>query len=361
MKRIGILTGDPELGNAVNRIGKRKAYLNIDKPKLNSAVVRFLRYYNKSKKYEFVKLTPDMINDSLFDKVDFMFYLFLDPVAAKILNNKTYTNLTKLINKYPDKVFPPPSFANLIADKCSYYKYLKKKQIPIVPFKCIKKADYMKERNKTNFSFVKKLHTKFQKQGWKGFIGKPVLGTSGRGFSSFPNFNSRISIFEVYKQMQTQLDRVFLEYDFPKLLYQEKHSEFGQGKRPEMKLYYIGTKYIYGLITYGDTYYEMGKGPKNTKFYLSKKHINDAQSFATKVLQTLKPLHKGFPMLVTRIDIGCCLDHTNNRFNSHNFFLNEVEFAPAYMLSALKSKTKYYIDHQIGKQMLKILNHKFKH
>ena len=368
MYTIGILTGDPELGNFVSKIGKRN-YLPDWSARLNDAVVFYLQSQklNKEsqKRYQFMKITPDMVDDKLFTVIDFLFYNFLDPVAAKIISEETYKNITTIINKFPSKVFPPPKFANLIADKCAYYEMLQKSKIPVVPFFCITKQTFAKETQNGNANalkyYVRELYNKIQSEGWKGFIGKPVLGTSSRGFKLYPDFNNaNISKYEVYKQMASHLHKVFYKYNFPKVMIQEKHSEFGEGLRPELKLYYLGTKYLFGWVTYGTQYYLLGTAPNHTKFHMTKENVRDAKVFAAKVLNVIKPIFKGSPMLITRVDIGCCLDHTNNSYNGKNYFLNEVEFGPAYILARIPGKYKMYIDHQIGNQMIKILDHKFK-
>lgn len=368
MLKVGILTGDPELGNFVSKIGKRESYLPNWSARLNNAVVFYLQSqkYNitSQKRYVFVKITPDMINPNLFKEIDFMFYNFLDPVAAKLISNDIYEKIVNIINTNPSKVFPPPEFANLIADKCNYYAFLQRANIPVVPYFCLTKKEFAlntanRNPNKVKY-YVRSLYEKIQSMKWKGFIGKPVLGTSSRGFKLYPDFNnSNVSKYEVFKQMAIHLEKVFYKYDFPKIMFQEKHSEFGEGLRPELKLYYNGTKYMFGWVTYGKDYYLIGKGPKNTKFHMTDQNIKDAKAFAGKVLKVIKPLFKGSPMLVTRIDIGCCLDHTNNKYNGANYFLNEVEFGPAYILARIPGKYKMYIDHQIGNQMLKVLDHKF--
>jgi hypothetical protein len=363
LKVIGILTGDPELENFISKIGKRQ-YLKNWTVRLNDAVVYFLQNKNQPK-FQFVKVTYDMIHDKLFKEIDYLFYNFLDPVAAKIISEELYKNILKLINKNPTKVFPPPKFANLIADKCTYYSFLQKANIPVVPFFCIDKKTFETNVSNSNNalmleSYVKRLYDRIEAIGWKGFIGKPVLGTSSRGFKLYSNFGT-ISHFEIKKQMATHLKQVFYEYKFPKIMFQEKHSEFGEGLRPELKMYYVGTKFMFGWVTYGKTYFEIGKAPQNSKFYMSVENVFEAKKFAAKVLRVIKPLFKGSPMLVTRVDIGCCLDHTNDKYNKKNFFLNEIEFAPAYVLGALPGKYKKYIDHQIGNQMLKILQYKFKY
>ena len=350
MKKIGILTGDPELGNYLSKIGKRTSYLKNWTVRLDDAVVYYLQSL-KQQKYVFVKITPSMIDDSLFNYIDYLFYNFMDPVAAKIISEDVYEKIIKLINKHPRKVFPPPKFANMIADKCSYYAYLKKRNIPVVPFFCIDKKAFDKND-------IISLYNRIEALGWKGFIGKPVLGTSSRGFKLYNNFGT-ISHYEIKRQLGEHIQKVFYKYNFPKIMFQEKHAEFGEGLRPELKMYYIGTRFMYGWVTYGNKYYQIGQGPENSKFYMSSQNIRDAKTFAQRVLKVIKPLFGKSPMLITRVDIGCCLDHSTNKYNMKNYFLNEIEFGPAYILARLPGKYKMYIDHKIGNQMIKILNHKY--
>lgn len=356
MPIIGILTGDPELENYVSKIGKRSSYLNGWFARLNNAVVSYLQHKSTGSKYVYVQVTPEMIDDNLFKNIDFLFYNFMDPVAAKIISDQLYHKIMRILSDNPNKVYPPPKFAKLIADKCSYYKFLQRNNIPVVPFFCILKQDYLDSTrtNNSRKSYVRHLYNRIQSLHWAGFIAKPTLGTSSRGFHLYPR-NTNVSVYEIYKQMEKQLHKVFNVYNFPKLLFQEQHSEFGQGRRPELKLYYIGTSYLYGIITFGDTYFEIGKGPKGTPFHLSKQNIHDAKLFARKVLHSIKPLFGSYPLLITRVDIGCCLDHSNTGYDTKNLFLNEIEYAPSYVLSKLPGKYKKYIDIRIAEQIRSII------
>ena len=350
---IGILTGDPELGNVIPKVSKRE-YMKLDKMRIDDAVVNYVTY--KGKQYKFIKITPNMINDDLFKTgyIDFLFYNFYDPVAAKIKSERSYKAISQLLKRFPNKVYPPPKFGKWIEDKCVYYSTLQEKEIPIVPFFCVDKKTYEKTTDKD--LFVRETYQKIIDLKWKGVIGKPILGTSGRGLSIYPDLN-KTSKYEIYKQIKQQFDKVFYDFKFPKLLFQEKHKEFGSGKRPEIKMYYIGTRFIYGFTTYQNTYYEIGKGPINTKYFMSKQNIRDVKSFARRVLNVVKPFFNNYPLLLTRIDIGCCLDHTSNGFHKKNFFLNEIEYAPAFITSELRGKTKKFLDIKLGNQIINIVNH----
>ena len=253
MKTIGILTGDPELEDYVSKVGKREKFYPSSKwfARLNDSVVLYLNE-KKSNKYNFVKITPEMIDNSIFNTIDFLFYNFLDPVAAKIISDELYNKIVNIINKHPTKVYPPPTFANLIADKCKYYKFLENKNIPIVPFFCITKKEYNKKTEKGDDKlklkrYVEQIHNQTKAYKWKQFIAKPILGTSGRGFKMFDTENN-VSVHEIKRQMGLQMDKVFNKYNFPKLLYQEAHPEFGEGLRPEVKMYYVGRTFVYGWI-----------------------------------------------------------------------------------------------------------------
>lgn len=357
MPVIGILTGDPELENYVSKIGKRNPYLKNWTARLNDAVVRYLNHKSNGSMYVYMKITPDMVDETLFKKVDFLFYNFMDPVAAKIVSEELYENIMKVITKNPSKVYPPPKFAKLIADKCEYYKYLQKKKIPVVPFFCVTNKEYkdgIKGENHVRKAYIRNLYGHIQSMKWKGFIAKPTLGTSSRGFHMYPD-ESNVSVYEIYKQMDKQMNKVFNVYKFPKLLFQERHSEFGEGRKPEMKLYYLGTRFLYGWITYGKTYYQLGKAPENSAFYLSKQNVTEAKRFAQRALKAIKPLFGKYPLLITRVDIGCCLDHSNGAYQAKNLFLNEIEYGPAYVLARLPGKYKKYIDIKIAEQIKHIV------
>ena len=107
----------------------------------------------------------------------------------------------KLLKKYQTKVYPPLKYTLMIADKCVYYAFLQKHKIPISPFLCLSK------NNRKNTS-PKNIYNQIVEKKWNGFIGKPILGSSGTGFRMYPNMNN-VSEYEIYRQMRNHMNYVF--------------------------------------------------------------------------------------------------------------------------------------------------------
>jgi len=355
--KITIITGDPELENYVSKTPTRY-WLDVWASRIDDSVVKYLKKKGEGFNITSVKLKD--IDEDVFITSDFVMYNFGDPAAANIISRNISEKLLKLLNEYSYKVYPPIEFGKLVTNKCLYYEKLKQYGIPIVPFFCIESNEYFTVKNDkvSERSFYEEIYQKIKKKQWKGFIGKPVLGTSGIGFRMYPNFDE-VSKYEIYNQLQKQMKFVFETKQFPMLLLQEKHEEFGSGDIPEIKMYYLDGKYLYAWVTADNKYVMLGKGEKDSKFYITKEHITHFKKFASKVIKFVKMYFGNKPLPLLRIDLGCCLNH-ESRHTKGQIFLNEIEYAPAFMLSKIPGKQKLKLDIKIGNQMLKIANDFFK-
>lgn len=351
MKKIAVITGDPELENYVSKTSKR-TWLTNWASRIDTSIVKYLE---KNSNYDITNVDIKNINEKVFEENDLIFYNMVDPAAANILSKNIANKLSLYMTKYSKKVYPPSNFGKLLENKCDYYKYLENKKIPVVPFFCITAEEYQRKKGR---DYYESIYNKIVKQGWKGFIGKPVLGTSGIGFRMYPDINN-VSKYEFFKQLEKQMDYVFEKHHFPMLLFQEKHEEFGSGDIPEVKMYYLNGKFIYSWVTSDNKYVLLGKGNKTSKYYLSPEKVKHCKAFANNVIKVIKPLFNGLPLPLLRIDLGCCLNYTNTH-TVGQMFLNEIEYAPAFILAKLPGKSKMHLDEKIAKQFINIANAFFK-
>lgn len=354
MHSLAIITGDPEAENYVSKT-KSRFWLNNWASRIDNSVVKYLQKTVNKNAYNVINVNLKDIDEDVFIKNDLIFYNLAGPVSANIISKNISQTLLNLLNKYSSKVYPPVKFGNLIYNKCDYYKHLQDNKIPIVPFFCVNSKEYFD--NKNDRSFYEKLYNKILQKKWKGFIGKPVLGTSGIGFRMYPDINN-VSKYEIYKQFEKQMKYVFETKQFPILLFQEKHEEFGSGQIPEIKMYYLDGKLIYAWVTADNKYILLGKGEKNTKFYVSKEQITHVKRFAKIVINVIKKTFGNKPLPLLRIDLGCCLNF-NDKYTIGQMFLNEIEYAPAFILAKIPGKLKMNIDIKLAKQMLKIADNFF--
>ena len=73
---------------------------------------------------------------------------------------------------------------------------------------------------------------------------------------------------------------------------------------------------------------------------------------AKDAIKAVKPMFAGAPMLITRVDFGCCLKSSGPK--EKRFFLNEIEFNPGMYLHA-DGQRKFNMDKKIAKQLVKVV------
>lgn len=360
--KIAILTGDPELQNRFaisntrpwtktissekhqgpvkfkKRIGKKVInYMtpNIPYIRLDDSILAYLKMKYPSYKVDLVY--PNKITYSNLVKYDLIFYNMYDPVAASINSMNKGKELQSILYKLKNKVYPPTNVTDLIHDKCAYYDFLKNNNIPIVKTECL-------DIDKVNLTKINELLIKIK--SWKKVFAKPVLGTSGRGGEMFSK-PTQSDILEYVKDRKNE--------GFPKIVFQKYHPEFST-TRPEMRLYFIGDKYEYTIMSDDQDVFD-APSTEGGSFKVSKSNHEKAKLLAKKVINLLTKKLKYKTKLVTRIDIGCCQD-----FNAkgNKYFVNEIEYAPAFLVGMMRNSKQHLIDVKIAEQMIKIAKTKNK-
>lgn len=315
MLKVGVLTGDPEAEDYMIKYSKRP-WLNKNR-RLDDSVVRYLKY----KKVNVQNIPPDKISDEEFKKHDIIFYSFLDTLAARLISISLYKKLTSLLKKHKDKIWPPYEYGKMISDKCEYYEFLKNKKIPVAPFRC--------------FETPNKVQTKKSKYGT---VVKPVLGTSSIGMKIFKR-GKESNATEYAKQLLKS---------YPKIVSQNLLPFLANGRSPEIKMYYIGNEFVYGWITYGpqNIYVPFDSKSKSAAYRLTQAEKDGVIDLCTRVIRTLSPIGK--MLLVTRIDVYWNLD-------KKQWYVNEIEYAPAFIVGKMKHFHQFMVDQKIGKQMINII------
>lgn len=301
-----------------------------------------------SQAHHFDLITPNEITRERLMDNDINFFNFYDPIALAIASVNVdagikYENLLKSLPE--DKLYPPLSYTNIQHDKCKYYDYLNKQKIPIIPTTCITISEWRKSKSKRDFvkQFIKKTSS------FRQTFVKPVMGTSGSFTTIYPKESETNS--EMIERMYKYCTQVFGK-QYPKIVLQEYHPEFAT-QSVEVRMMFIGDQYKYSIVSES-----IGEGEgaawgmaalKNeggTYAFDSKKR-DDLKKLGQKVLKKLTPLFSGLPKLATRIDVGCCL-------NGEKYFVNEIEYAPAFLTSWFKKRDKNMIDVDIAEQIINI-------
>lgn len=226
-------------------------------------------------------------------------------------------------------VYPPYNYQKFINNKCSYINHLDKKNDSVIPTKCImtskckkigieKCIDELKEHIKTN--------------EWNKFIGKPVYGQESIDFKKFNKFNKN----SLMKYMKHCFDK------YPGIIFQ-KYIEGFDASNPEIRLYMIGDKYKYSVVTTNKTV-KIPEDEHGTEKNIPKDKLIRKAKQTLNNLPDIKIKGKKLPRLLTRIDISCQKKYTKP------WLVNEVEFVPSLYLEDVN----YIPEIELGDQMIKI-------
>ena len=284
-------------------------------------------------------IQPDEISTARFKKNDIVFVLIYDLLEAYHLSGpKKYQEYKRVLKTSPN-VYPPYEYQKFINNKCTYYKFLEKKGLPIAPTYCVSGDKLLKE------NYVKKLIQRLKRENkWQDFIAKPVLGQESKDFQKFKGCPS-LTCHE--KKLTDYLQKTVPKYK--SIILQEYIKGFDKDN-PELRMFFIGGKYRYTIVTTSnDVYKPKQEGGKKTVQY-----FNQAKKLANKVMSVIPKIYigkKGYPSVVTRIDIGTGLEGTKA-----GFFINELEFVPSlYSEENPTYKGKPFLpDQQIGSEFYKV-------
>jgi hypothetical protein len=232
------------------------------------------------------------------------------------LSDKSKFEKFKTTLQNSDNIYPPYEYQKFINNKCSYYKYLADKKIPVAPTYCITRKKWFK---RDADRYVRKVLNKIKYNKWKSFITKPVYGQESKDFAKFVTEESIDTQFVKLKR--------YLSKNIPKyksIVIQEYIPGFDKSN-PEYRTYFIDGVYAYTVITtdkrVGTPVQEGGK------FKVPGSKWKYIMRFSKKVMDSLPkfnlPGNLKSPIL-TRIDIGSGLEGV-----PHSLFVNEVEFVPS--------------------------------
>jgi GR25 family glycosyltransferase involved in LPS biosynthesis len=387
--RVGLIVGDPEVDDVVLKssrswlrdipkshvTGRRGDYgvlLNkggvkqgSDRPGQYVKIYLSVYHYLRSQTHYQHMIHFDLIfpKDISYDRLmsnDINFYNFFDPIALATKDVKKGIEYEKLLRSLPsEKVYPPIHFIDVQHDKCKYYDFLKKNKIPIIPTFCLTKLQWDSAKTQTSkLALVKSLFNQSRNLKFKKTFVKPVMGTSGSHVSIYPKDNEKEPAS--LKRMYTYFNSVFSK-NYPKVVLQDYHPEFATDS-PEIRMLFIGEKYQYSIVSKGfssdeqKTYNLYGRAEgmaalttEGGTYTLSPDTMKRAKQLGQSVINKLQPLFNPLPKLVTRVDVGCCL-------NKKNMFVNEIEYAPAFFNSWFKNRDGLMNDVAMGNQIINIVN-----
>ena len=264
-------------------------------------------------------LTPKRLKQN-----DLNFMIIYDLLES--YHNEPRNVFLKLKNtlKKANNIFPSYEYQQYINNKCLYYEDLDKKNITVAPTLCRydKNAD--------------KLLKDVKEQKWEQIIAKPVYGQESKLFKKFKDLSP--------KPIKNHMTKIVDKYGLPGTIFQEYIKGFDKSNI-EVRSFYVGNNYNYSVYTSSDNTWTP-KEEGGTKKYDRYKNALDLSKKTLKKLPKMCVNGVNLPRLLTRIDIGCCLE------GKQQDFVNEVEFVPSLYIEMKNLPT--LIDVELAKQMHKI-------
>jgi hypothetical protein len=270
-------------------------------------------------------ILPEEISLARFKQNCINFVIIYDLLECFHLGSKT--NFAKFKNalKNAGNVYPPYPYQKFINNKCTYYKYLADKKIPVAPTHCITKNKWL---SRDSDAYTNKIISKIKANKWESIIAKPVYGQESKDFAKFLTPKTPKGCDSCGDEFCNKPKlKKYLSKNIPKyksIIIQEYIPGF-DADNPEYRLYFIDGIYAYCVVT-TDSIVETPK-QEGGKYSVKKSDWDYLMKFGKRVMDSLPKfnlpgLNKS-PIL-TRIDVGTGLKDVPK-----SFFVNEVEFVPS--------------------------------
>jgi hypothetical protein len=293
-------------------------------------------------------ITPQKMlkmNKSDFKQYDVIVNQFLSPLAVfQSYGTKADRQYRNLLNSHITKVYPSVAYTNFVEDKCVYTNVLKKAGFPVADSFCITRKAYMNlKTHSAKDKFVQQTMDTADRKGWDTIFAKPILGTGSWGTKVFDTTKKSTT-----RAMQQYIHTSFEKKQYPKLMFQENHPEFGTSSY-EIRMVFVGDEYKYTVMNdvHGNWEMPIQEGGKESlpQLGMLKKMSHD---IIHRVIKPLIKSPKNYELLETRIDYGCCVGHQMGKY-----FVNEVEYAGGLM--TFMDKNSFGIHDALAKQLKKII------
>ena len=201
------LANDPRF-NEYCILKKKKRYVPAD-----VAIGLYIEYYfNESDQFKFTidYIKPGEISKKRFKQNDINLIIIYDLLESFHLSDKSNFYKFKNVLSSCDNVYPPYDYQKFINNKCTYYKYLASKKIPVAPTHCITKNKW---HNRDSESYTGKIIKKIKSNEWSSFIAKPVYGQESKDFAKFM---SPCESGECNMELQKNKLKTYLSKNIPK-------------------------------------------------------------------------------------------------------------------------------------------------
>lgn len=295
------------------------------------AMAMYLDYNHPNSTIECM-VGSDAISKKLLDPYDLVVVIY-DPIEVFHCGGKEKTcpqlvkKMERALRDTKAFVVPYPEFHKYIINKPSYYKDLKRANIPVAPFIKISPKSALKD--------IKGLKERLVNKKWKGVIIKPSYAGYSLGIKIYKNIE-RTSI----KTIRSHFEKLE-KYGFPNVTIQKFVPTFGQ--HFEIRTYWLNGRYVYSVGTLTKA---IGGGD-GLPIDDEDTFVSEGGNIPDSIKRKLKELGKEvllalpkypYPHPLLRIDFGCCISTSSKCVE--NYFVNEVE---TLACNLLPSETKYPI------------------
>lgn len=292
------------------------------------AIGYFIKWAYKDVEIEFID--PRTMTLPQLHKNDLNLTIIFDRLESFHIDPHRYYDRFVSIMSRAKNIYPSFEYQSFINQKSVYYRYMKNRNIPIVPFFSVTYAQYKKDPEKMALSVLQKA----KRQKWECIIAKPDYGQESKDFKRFHP--------EVTKErLLAYIERIFKVY--PGIVFQKYVPGFDTGTVREFRTYFVGDKYRYTIITGSES--DIARRPVEEGGRYKSRYFGRVKTLARKVVKTLPTIVvAGVEMdrFLTRVDIALLA--------SGEVFVNEIEFAP----SLYAPNTSVMIDRELGNHLVKL-------
>jgi hypothetical protein len=216
-------------------------------------------------------------------------------------------------------LYPRFEYVSFIADKCKYYSFLEKNNIPVAPTKCFNGGSI-------KYEYVRRL---FKRNGWdKKIFLKPTPSAAGTNSNSF-SIENKNKLREYTKRVRDK--------KYNKIVAQPFLPNFATKGNKELRTFWVNKSYQYTIST-------TSKGYDWTR--ISKPMDRFIMDTSVRILELLEKKFKHVN-IITRIDWG---------YDKHiGPFVNEIEYAPGFFTEMFNQGGKgWKTDVKIAQEIVKI-------
>jgi len=277
------------------------------------AIGSFIQHSLKQKDVEVDFIFPKEVSKERLKSNDLNFLLIYDLLESfhtdTSVDKPTYNNLKACLLEAKN-VYPPRAYQDFVCSKITYYNYLKRKNVNILPTFTMTTKEY---NELGPDAAMKKVLEYCGREGLSSVIGKPEHGQESRDIAFFPNLET--DLMSKYFQKCTK--------KYPGFVLQKMVKGFGNSAMsPELRMYYMGNKYHYSVCA-GDRYVRTPKAEGGNLKTPLKKLKAVTQKILKKLPPMVMPNGARLPRLITRLDMGYIVD------GKYKPFINEVEYVPS--------------------------------